>query len=134
MPIPIVNSIASWFLKKRFHQLDLFLMYPIEIQEELLLYLLYKAKYTEIGKKYQFGSIANYREFADRVPITTYEEMETVIERSRLGENNIFWPTQIKWFADRKSTRLNSSHVRISYAVFCLKKKKKKKKIISKTK
>src|SRR5690554_7080513 len=31
--------------------------------------------------------------------------------------------------ADRKSTRLNSSHVRISYAVFCLKKKKKKKQI-----
>src|SRR5207249_11869758 len=31
-------------------------------------------------------------------------------------------------FIDRKSTRLNSSHVSISYAVFCLKKKKKKKK------
>src|SRR5690349_21913731 len=30
--------------------------------------------------------------------------------------------------ADRKSTRLNSSHVEISYAVFCLKKKKKKNK------
>src|SRR3989442_8951533 len=30
-------------------------------------------------------------------------------------------------YGDRKSTRLNSSHVRISYAVFCLKKKKKKK-------
>src|SRR5207249_5627610 len=37
---------------------------------------------------------------------------------------------------DRKSTRLNSSHVSISYAVFCLKKKKKKKKInkLNKTK
>src|SRR5437870_9932759 len=35
-----------------------------------------------------------------------------------------FWPTVKK---DRKSTRLNSSHVAISYAVFCLKKKKKKK-------
>src|SRR5690349_23186882 len=34
---------------------------------------------------------------------------------------------------DRKSTRLNSSHVEISYAVFCLKKKKKKKKLQSKT-
>src|SRR3989442_10710695 len=33
-----------------------------------------------------------------------------------------FKPTDL----DRKSTRLNSSHVRISYAVFCLKKKKKK--------
>src|SRR2546430_12537417 len=28
------------------------------------------------------------------------------------------------WFGDRKSTRLNSSHSQISYAVFCLKKKK----------
>src|SRR5207302_10727642 len=33
---------------------------------------------------------------------------------------------------DRKSTRLNSSHVKISYAVFCLKKKKKQKKEIKK--
>src|SRR5690349_23647494 len=33
-----------------------------------------------------------------------------------------------RWAVDRKSTRLNSSHVEISYAVFCLKKKKKKKK------
>src|SRR5438874_4946749 len=32
---------------------------------------------------------------------------------------------------DRKSTRLNSSHVEISYAVFCLKKKKKRKQLTS---
>src|SRR5690349_23315928 len=36
-------------------------------------------------------------------------------------------------FGDRKSTRLNSSHVEISYAVFCLKKKKKKKEKIYKS-
>src|SRR5699024_11402709 len=30
----------------------------------------------------------------------------------------------VNWQTDRKSTRLNSSHVSISYAVFCLKKKK----------
>src|SRR5437868_4100389 len=34
---------------------------------------------------------------------------------------------RLRRWADRKSTRLNSSHVSISYAVFCLKKKKKKK-------
>src|SRR5206468_8953080 len=34
------------------------------------------------------------------------------------------WPRE--WRKDRKSTRLNSSHDQISYAVFCLKKKKKK--------
>src|SRR5690349_22916866 len=36
--------------------------------------------------------------------------------------------TALRNVSDRKSTRLNSSHVEISYAVFCLKKKKKKKK------
>src|SRR5690349_23868481 len=41
----------------------------------------------------------------------------------------LFEPREIRRPAcrlDRKSTRLNSSHVEISYAVFCLKKKKKK--------
>src|SRR5438045_8133621 len=33
---------------------------------------------------------------------------------------------QGRWLLDRKSTRLNSSHLGISYAVFCLKKKKTK--------
>src|SRR3989442_3060113 len=35
------------------------------------------------------------------------------------------WASSAAASVDRKSTRLNSSHVRISYAVFCLKKKKK---------
>src|SRR5215469_17808227 len=37
-----------------------------------------------------------------------------------------WWRGCGRWTTDRKSTRLNSSHVEISYAVFCLKKKKKK--------
>src|SRR2546430_6569143 len=35
------------------------------------------------------------------------------------------WAREAWWVRDRKSTRLNSSHSQISYAVFCLKKKKK---------
>src|SRR5437773_8251511 len=48
---------------------------------------------------------------------------------SRSVRNNRFVTTQVSHFngKDRKSTRLNSSHITISYAVFCLKKKKKKK-------
>src|SRR2546430_4891218 len=34
------------------------------------------------------------------------------------------WWCRRRYFGDRKSTRLNSSHSQISYAVFCLKKKK----------
>ncbi|MFT5102631.1 MAG: hypothetical protein ACI86C_000273 [Candidatus Latescibacterota bacterium] len=104
MPIPIVNSIASWFLKKRFHQIELFLKYPIEVQEELLQALIVKAKTTEIGRQYDFDSIKSYQEFAARVPITNYEENQERIERARRGESNIFWPTPIKWFAKSSGT------------------------------
>src|SRR5436305_10498325 len=45
---------------------------------------------------------------------------------SRERENGALGVDQLQ--EDRKSTRLNSSHVRISYAVFCLKKKKKQNK------
>src|SRR3712207_8687737 len=41
--------------------------------------------------------------------------------RRRRGGSGARWPSPLK---DRKSTRLNSSHANISYAVFCLKKKK----------
>src|SRR5690349_22948134 len=52
-------------------------------------------------------------------------------EHHRLGDRGVLVLVEQDHFVlgplqDRKSTRLNSSHVEISYAVFCLKKKKKK--------
>ena len=104
MAIPLVNSVASWFLKKRFHQIDLFLKYPHEVQNELLMNLISISKGTEIGKNYDFKSIRNYRDFSQRVPVSTYEDYQNLIERSRKGEKNIFWPKPIKWFAKSSGT------------------------------
>lgn len=104
MPIPLVNSIASWFLKKRFHQIELFLKYPNEVQAELRRDLINTAKNTEIGRQYDFASIKGYRSFAERIPITNYEANAPLIERTRKGENNILWPTPTKWFAKSSGT------------------------------
>lgn len=104
MPIPLVHSVASWFLKKRIHQMELFIKYPHEVQFELLKKLIYKAQNTEIGRKYNFASINTYEDFASRVPLQQYEDFEPQIERSRRGETNIFWPTPIKWFAKSSGT------------------------------
>ncbi|MDC6350046.1 GH3 auxin-responsive promoter family protein [Zeaxanthinibacter sp. PT1] len=104
MTIPLFNSIASWLLKKRYHQIELFLKYPAEVQQEVLQQLLDYARDTEVGRKYGFDSIANYRQFSERLPILSYEEAEPMIERSRRGEHNIFWPTGIKWFAKSSGT------------------------------
>lgn len=115
MPIPLVNSIASWFLKKRFHQIELFLKYPNEVQNELLLNLISFAKNTQIGKQHDFASIKDYSTFAERVPIKNYDGWQDCIERSRRGENNIFWPTPIKWFAKSSgTTRAKSKFIPVS--------------------
>ena len=104
MPLPIINSFASWVLKQRIHQMELFLKYPNEVQEELLMNLIRSAEGTFIGSKYDFSSIKSYHTFTERVPISTYEELEPLIEQTRRGEQNIIWNTPIKWFAKSSGT------------------------------
>lgn len=104
MPLPVINSIASWILKKRFHQIELFLKYPNEVQEELLFQLLRTAEQTLVGVKYDFDSIRSYKTFAERIPISSYEDLAISIERTQKGEQNIFWPTPISWFAKSSGT------------------------------
>jgi len=84
--------------------MELFLKYPIDVQKELLFKLLYKAQYTEVGIKLDFLAIKSYKEFTKKVPIQQYESIEPMIERARKGEQNIFWPTPIKWFAKSSGT------------------------------
>ena len=104
MPITLFNSIASWLLKKRFHQIELFLKYPEEVQEEVLLQLLEFAEDTEVGRTYDFESIESYKDFKERLPIVSYEEIQPIIERTRKGEQNLFWPTKVKLFAKSSGT------------------------------
>ena len=104
MPLPIINSIASWILKKRIHQIELFVKYPMEVQEEILFGLLRSAENTVLGKKYDYHSIKNYATFNERIPVSTYEELEPYIEQTRQGAQNIFWNSNIKYFAKSSGT------------------------------
>ena len=104
MAFQIINSIISWFLKKRKHQIELFLKYPIDVQDELLLKLVHTAKNTKFGKEKNFAQIKNHTDFTRNVPIQKYETFEPLIERCRKGEQNLFWPTDIKWFAKSSGT------------------------------
>ena len=104
MAFQIINSIISWFLKKRKHQIELFLKYPNDVQEELLLKLINTAKNTEFGVEKEFATIKKYSDFSENVPIQQYETIEPIIERCRKGAQNLFWPTPIKWFAKSSGT------------------------------
>jgi hypothetical protein len=104
MALSIINSIASWVLKQRIHQIELFLKYPNEVQEELLINLIKSSEQTVFGKQYDFESIKSYATFQERVPVSTYEDLEPLIERTRKGEQQVFWHTPIKWFAKSSGT------------------------------
>lgn len=102
--MPIINSLFTWFIRKRIHQIELFIKYPHEVQEEWFENLIHTARDTEWGKKFDFRSIGTYDEFTSRVPINDYQSMKPSIDRLRQGESNILWPSEVKWFAKSSGT------------------------------
>ena len=104
MPFSLLNTVTTWFLKKRMHQIELFKKYPLEVQNEVLINLLKNAENTEFGKKYNFSSIKDYSSFSNNIPPTDYENFLKYIERSIKGESNIFWNSAIKWYAQSSGT------------------------------
>ena len=109
MPFSFINTVASWMLKKRIHQIELFEKYPLDVQNEELKKLIQISKNTEFGKQYEFSSIDNYKTFAERVPSFTYEEYFPIINKTINGNQNIFWPEKIKWFAQSSGTTNSKS-------------------------
>jgi hypothetical protein len=109
MPFSFLNTVTTWFLKKRMHQIELFKKYPLEVQNEVLISLLKNAKNTEFGIKYNFNSINNYSSFSKNIPLTDYESFFKYIERSIKGESNIFWNSPIKWYAQSSGTTNSKS-------------------------
>ncbi len=112
--MPILNSIASWLMKKRMHQIELFIKYPIDVQQEWLTDLLKDASITEYGKKYNFSEIKNYEQFKKLVPISDYETLKPFIERMRRGEQSVLWHSEIKWFAKSSGTTDKSKFLPVS--------------------
>ena len=91
----IFNSVFTWFMKKRIHQIELFMKYPNEVQEEWFEQLISGAEKTEWGKKYQYKSISNLHQFKQRVPIQNYDTLKPYIERMLKGEQNVLWHSGI---------------------------------------
>ena len=109
MPFSFINTVASWMLKKRIHQIELFEKYPLDVQNEELKKLIQISKNTEFGKQYEFSSIDNYETFSERIPSFTYEEYFPIINKTINGNQNIFWPEKIKWFAQSSGTTNSKS-------------------------
>ena len=107
--MPILSSIINWVNTKRLHQIDLFRKYPVDVQRETLFKLLEEAKDTLVGKEFGFAEIQSFPEFQERVPVRNYDAYKPLITRVMEGEQNIFWPSEIKWFAKSSGTTSEKS-------------------------
>lgn len=100
----VLNSLVSWFMKKRIHQIELFLKYPHEVQDEIRRKLLYSARNTAWGQQFGYSEIKSATDFSRQVPVSSYEELQPWIDRIMRGEQYVLWNSEIKWFAKSSGT------------------------------
>lgn len=105
----LISSVVSWLMKKRMHQIELFVKYPHEVQSEWFKRLISGARDTEWGKKYGYESIKTVDEFRQRVPVSDYDGLKPYIERVRNGEQRVLWGSDIRWFAKSSGTTSDKS-------------------------
>lgn len=99
-----LNSLFSFLIKKRLQQIQLFKDNPRLAQLEVFHSLVFSARYTEWGRKYGYETIEDAHEFRKRVPLQEYSDLKPYVERLRKGEQNLLWPTDIRWFAKSSGT------------------------------
>ena len=79
------------------------------LQATVLRHLLQRAANTEYGRNHLFNNTRSYDDFARNVPVNTYEELKSDIDRMRHGESDVLWPGQVKWYAKSSGTTNDKS-------------------------
>ena len=105
----ILSQCASFLFRNRLKTVESYGQQADKIQYAQLDMLLKYAGRTEWGRRYDFKSIYNYDAFAERIPIQTYDTLKPYIERMINGEENILWPSKVKWYAKSSGTTNDKS-------------------------
>jgi GH3 auxin-responsive promoter family protein len=104
-----LTKIVRNFFVSRQRELENYATQTESIQTEVLHKLIRQGAQTEWGEGHAFHSIRSWEQFADRTPITTYEDLKGYIDRMRQGEKNVLWPGQVRWYAKSSGTTNDKS-------------------------
>ncbi len=102
----ILNKV---YFSPRLKEIEQYADHAGKLQQDVLQRLVGMATDTEWGKKYGYASILTYEDFKNRLPIQTYEEIKPYVTRLRAGEQNLLWPSEIRWFAKSSGTTNDKS-------------------------
>jgi GH3 auxin-responsive promoter len=104
-----LNNIMRYVLRKRMRRINYFSAHPHEVQSALLSQCIDTARTTEWGKMHDFSSIRTPQDFARQVPVQDYESLKPYINRMMLGERDVLWDGQVKWFSKSSGTTSDKS-------------------------
>lgn len=105
----LINRLVGIPVKKRIPSIRHYMDHPAETQDHILHNLLETARYTEFGIKYDFRNIRTAKNYRERVPIQEYDQLKVYVDRLLKGEQNLLWPSEIKWFAKSSGTTSDRS-------------------------
>lgn len=99
-----VNRGMAAYLRQRIRHINYYRRHPQEVQARWWQTLVEAGRWTRYGRQYGMDGIRQYRDFAERVPIVHYEDIKPYIVRSMLGERDVLWPGQTRWYAKSSGT------------------------------
>ncbi len=100
----MIGTVLTWAVQRRLASIEHFRQHPHEVQEQLRRGLLHTARGTDWGRRYGYADAPSAREFGQRVPVSSYEELYPQLERVLRGEADVLWPGRVEWFAKSSGT------------------------------
>ena len=104
-----ITKLARPFFLHRLKAIARYATDAEEIQRKVLARLLREAAQTAYGRDHGFGEIRSYEEFSRTVPVNTYEELKSFIDRMRHGERDVLWKGRVEWYAKSSGTTNDKS-------------------------
>ncbi len=105
----IIGSLIWQFIKHRRKAIEHFSIHPNKVQETIFRKLIREAQNTEWGTAYGYKEIDRLQTFCDRVPVSSYEDVQPYVQRMLNGETNILWEGRISSFAKSSGTTNSQS-------------------------
>lgn len=103
------TKLISLLFKSRQRDLERYTQYAEQLQLQAMSRLVQGGELTVWGFKHRFDTIRTYEDFANHIPVNTYEDLKGYIDRMRHGEKDILWHGRINWYAKSSGTTNDKS-------------------------
>jgi len=104
-----INAGLHFYLRQRLKIMQRFMDHPHEVQQDQMRELLRSARDTAWGRRYDFKSIRTPQQFAERQPVSAYDDLKPYIQRMMHGEKDVLWQGQVRWFSKSSGTTSDKS-------------------------